>query len=165
MAEMVMASNMAPTLIEDAGARFSKTARSHPAHREARRGVGRLRAAAVLRGRLADDAAERAAERAEAREADVEADLGDAAVGLAQQEHRALDAAALQVAVWRLAEGRAERPDEVRLRDVGDACEARHVERLGIGAVHRVAGAQHPAVGVLDGAAHADITLRSAAGE
>jgi hypothetical protein len=34
---------------------------------------------------------------AQAREADVEADVGDALVGLAQEEHRALDAPALQV--------------------------------------------------------------------
>ena len=51
---------------------------------------------------------EGAAERAEAVEADVEADIGDAAIGRSQQEHRALDAPALQVAVRRLAEGVAE---------------------------------------------------------
>src|SRR3954464_6552840 len=97
--------NMAATL--DAGARlvFSETAGPHPRHRDAdRRGVHAGVGAAVLARRLAEDRAERAAERAEAGEAHVEADLGHAAVGLAQQEHRALDAPALQVAVRRLAE-------------------------------------------------------------
>ena len=91
----------------------------------------------------------------EAGEADVEADLGDAAVGLAQQEHRPLDPAALQVAVRRLAERRPEGADEVRLGDdMRDAGQRRDVERLGVGAVHRVAGAEQAAVGLLDGAAH-----------
>jgi hypothetical protein len=53
----------------------------------------------MRRRRLTDDARERAAERAEAGEADVQADLGDAAVRRAQQVHGPLDAAALQVAV------------------------------------------------------------------
>ena len=46
---------------------------------------------AIVRRRLADDVAERPAEGAQAGKADVEADVGDAAVGLAQQEHRALN--------------------------------------------------------------------------
>src|ERR1700742_4015871 len=94
--------------------RFSETAGSRPAHGEAGRHRDGLAARAELRRRLADDLAERAAEGAEAEEADVEADLGHAAVGLAQQEHRALDTAALQVAVGRLPERRLEGADEVR---------------------------------------------------
>ena len=79
--------------------------------------------------RLADDVAERPAERPQAGEPDVEADVGHAAVGLAQQEHRPLDPPALQIAVRRLAERGAKRPDEVRLRDVarsapGSECRA-----------------------------------------
>src|ERR671913_215599 len=42
---------------------------------------------AIARRRLADDLAERAAERPEAGEADVEADVGDVSVRLAQEEH------------------------------------------------------------------------------
>src|SRR3954451_7661768 len=134
--------------------RFSETARSRPGHAEAGRRGPDGRAPAVLAPRLADDGAGRAAECAEAGEADVEADLGDAAVRLAQEEHRALDAPALQIAVRRLAERDAKRADEVRFRHMGDAGEPAHVERLGVRPVHRVAGAQHPAVGVLHGPAH-----------
>jgi hypothetical protein len=109
---------------------------------------------AVAGGRLADDGPEGAAEGPKAREADVEADVGHAAVGLHEQEHRALDAATLQVAMRRLAERGPEGPDEMRLGHVGDAREGADVERLRVAAVHRVARAQQPAVGVLDGPAH-----------
>ena len=54
----------------------------------------------------------------------------------------------------RLAERRAEGPDEVRLRHVRDPGERGDVERLGELPVHRVAGAQHPAVLLLGLAAH-----------
>ncbi len=55
--------------------------------------------------------------------------VGHAAIRLPQQEHRPLDAAALQVAVRRLAEGGAEDADEMRLGDVarsapGSRCRA-----------------------------------------
>src|SRR3954470_20317169 len=113
--------SMGAKLVHAARIRFSETARSRPGHAEAGRGRRHGGAPAVLGGRFADDVAERPAERAEAREADVEADLGHAAVGLAEQEHRALDAAALEVAVRGLAERRPERADEVRLGDVRDA--------------------------------------------
>src|SRR6266851_10296121 len=103
---MVIAFNIRPTLGVGRRARFSKTARSHPAHREARGGRGDVRALAVIGRRLAHDVAERATEGAQAAEADVETDVGHAALGLAQQEHRAFDAAALQVAMWCLAERR-----------------------------------------------------------
>src|SRR5689334_24968708 len=95
--------------------RFSKTAGSHPRHREARRGVDDDAPGAVFRGVLADDVAESAAERAEAGKPDLEADVGDASLRFAQQEHRPLNAPALQVAVRRLAEGRAESADVVGL--------------------------------------------------
>src|ERR1700731_1114270 len=61
-----------------------------------------------------------------------------------------------------LAERGAERSDEMRLRDVGDAGEGRNIERLRIGAVHRIAGAQHPAVRLLDGAAQEGSPLMAA---
>src|SRR5215208_5386839 len=54
----------------------------------------------------------------------------------------------------RLAKGRPKRANEVRLGDAGDRGQRRHVERLGVGPVHRVARAQQPSVGFLDGAAH-----------
>src|SRR6476660_8462803 len=96
--------SMAVTLVAPSTVGFSETARSRPRHGEAVRDVVGDAARAVAGGRLADDGAEGAAEGAQAREADVEADLGHAAVGLHEQEHRALDAPALQVAVRRLAE-------------------------------------------------------------
>jgi hypothetical protein len=46
--------------------------------------------------------------------------LGQVAVGFAEQEHRAFDAAAQQVSVRGLAERGAERADEVRRGDRGD---------------------------------------------
>src|SRR5688500_3546405 len=58
---------------------------------------------AELGGREPDDVAERPAERAEAGEADVPRDIGDRPVGLAEQSHRPLDAATLEVVVRRLA--------------------------------------------------------------
>src|SRR4051812_44518053 len=100
--------SMGATLIARAARGFSETARSRPRHREAVGHGLRLDTRAVLRGRLADDRAEGAAERPQAGEADVEADVRDAAVALHEQEHRPLDAPALQVAVRRLAERRAE---------------------------------------------------------
>src|SRR3954454_24338008 len=96
--------SMAATLTRGPRLRFSETARSRPGHRKAVRDRQRHRAQPVLRRRLPDDRAEGPAERPEAGEAGVEADLGHAAVGLAQQEHRALHAPALEVAMRRLAE-------------------------------------------------------------
>jgi len=79
-------------------------------------------------------------------------------VGLPQQEHSALDAAALQVAVRRFAERSPERAREMRLRHMGDPGHGRDVQRLRVSAVHRVPGPEHPAVGLFDGAAHDAIT-------
>src|SRR5256885_819149 len=67
------------------------------------------------RQRLTEDLPERAAEGSPAGEADVEADVGDAAVGLAQQEHRALHSPPLQVTVRRFPEDGSEAADEVCL--------------------------------------------------
>src|SRR6266487_967575 len=101
--------------------RFSKTARSRPRLREAGWDGSEVGGPPPIGGRrLADDVGEGPAERPEAREAHVEADLGHAAVGLPEHEHRALDPAALQVAMRRLAEGGAKGPDEVGLGDVSD---------------------------------------------
>src|SRR4051794_19730609 len=162
MLESLMEFNMAATLAVACAIRFSETARSRPRHREARRGSGDDRAPAVRRRRLAHDRAEGPAERPEAREADLEADVAHRPVGLAEQEHGALDAAALEVAVRRLAERRAERADEVRLGHVREPRERRDVERPRVGAVHRVARAEHAAVSLLDGAAHTGIEPRTA---
>src|SRR5215210_7039084 len=92
--------------------RFSKTARSRPRLRKAGRDGSEVGGTPPIGGRrLADDVRECPAESPEAREANVEADLGHAAVGLPEQEHRSLDPAALQVAVRRLAKGGAKDPD------------------------------------------------------
>src|SRR4051795_8487268 len=161
MDEWVMFS-MAVTLVAPCTVGFSETAGSRPGHREAVRDVVGDAAVAVAGGRLADDGAEGAAERPEAGEADVEADVGHAAVGLHEQEHRALDPPALQVAMRRLAERGSEGADEMRLGDVGDAREGGDVEGTRIAAVHRVASAQQPAVGVFDSPAHPSSMLSGA---
>src|SRR3954470_5295781 len=126
--------SMAPTLARARAVRFSETARPRPCHREAGRRRTDGRTPAIRRRRLAEDRAERPAERPEAAEPDLEADVAHRAVRLAQQEHRALDAAALEVAVRRLAERRAERADEVRLGDGGEPRQRRDVERARVAA-------------------------------
>ena len=107
-----------------------------------------------MRGRLADDLAERPAEGPEAGEADIEADVGDAAVGLAQEEHRALDSSPLQVPVGRLPEDGAEAAAEMRFGDMRHGGHGTDIERLGVGAVHGIAGAKEAPVHVLDFPAH-----------
>src|SRR6266576_2941042 len=102
----------AAMLIEPGWVRLSETARSRPGLRETGRNGAQVCGLPAISGRrLADDASEGAAERAKAGEADVEADLTHTALGLPQQEHRALYAAALQIAVRRLAEGGAKGSD------------------------------------------------------
>src|SRR5215472_3815664 len=139
-------------------ARVVKTARlrrrSHPVLHEAGRDRQYDAALTVGRWRPAHDVAESPAEGAQAAEPDIEADVGHAEVGLTQEEHRALHATALQVAVRRLAKGRSEGADKVCLGGVGYPGEGGDVERLGVGAVDGVTSAQHPAVGLLYGAAH-----------
>src|SRR5262249_36520606 len=134
--------------------RFSKTARSRPGHQEAGR-HGRHAAAPPESGRrFAHDGLERPAEGSQAVEPDVEADVRDAATRRAEEEHRALDAPPLEVPVWRLAERRAKRADEVRVGHSRDPREARDTERLRKRAVHRVSRAQHPTVALLDRSTH-----------
>src|SRR5574337_831869 len=109
-----MTMRMSRTLGRGGRLRFSKTARLHGfpkrrprAHCRELNTVGRddwPMAPAVAGRRLAHDLAEGSAEGSQAREGDVEADIGDAAVGLAQEQHRALHPSPLQVAVRRLAE-------------------------------------------------------------
>src|SRR3712207_2059421 len=121
---------MRASLSPPVSARFSKTARSGPGLGEAGRYRPEVLGAPAIGGRrIADDRRKGAAERAEAGEADVEADLGDAAVGLAQKEHRALHPAPLEVPVRGLAEGRTKDADEVRLGDVRDLRQRRDVKR------------------------------------
>src|ERR1700730_11045620 len=91
--------SMRVSLVGRRRVRFSKTARSGPRHHEAGRSDQGAGAPAVHRRRLADDVAEGSAERAQAVEANLAADVRHAAAGLAQQEHGALDAAALEIAV------------------------------------------------------------------
>src|SRR3954470_9140927 len=103
--------------------RFSETAllaitRPGPGHDHASRDIaGRpgtcTPARAVRRRGHSDHAREGPAEAAEAHETDVEADLGHRPLGLAQQCHRALEPAPLEIAVRRLAERLLEGPDEV----------------------------------------------------
>src|SRR6266576_3723567 len=88
---------------------FSKTARSGPGHGEASWDCQRARVEAVRDRCLVDDFMKGPAESAEAREPDVEADVRHAAVGFAQQEHRALDPPALKISMRSLVKGRAER--------------------------------------------------------
>jgi hypothetical protein len=128
-------------------------------HLHAVRGDDGSVAGAIGGRRLADDVAEGAAERPEAAESDVEADIGDAAISLAQEEHGALHAPALEVAMRGLAEDGAEAADEVRLRDVRDRGDGADIERLGVGAIHRIPRAEEASVELLDVAAHAG-TLR-----
>ena len=110
--------------------------------------------AAIGRRRLPDDLPERAAEAPETGETDRETDIGDTALGLSQQEHRAFDPAALKVAVRRLTEHAREAAAEMGRRNVGDRGDGRDVERLGVRAVDRVPGPQQAPVQFLDLSAH-----------
>src|SRR6188472_767564 len=65
-------------------------------------------------GRDAEGASEAGGERADALQADREADVGDRAIGVAQQRRRPLEAARQQVGVRRLAKGALELAAEVR---------------------------------------------------
>src|SRR5437660_1730658 len=94
---------------------FSKTARSHVSHREARRHRLHLRARPIHARRDADDLSKSAAESAQARKADVEAHVRDGALGLGKLEHRPLDPTALKVSMWGLTKGPAEGPYEMSL--------------------------------------------------
>jgi hypothetical protein len=82
--------------------------------------------------------AEARREGADAPEADQEGDVGDGAVGVAQESGRALQPAREQVPVGRLAERAAELTAEVGGRQMGDAGEGGHVERLAVAGVDQV---------------------------
>jgi hypothetical protein len=150
---------MSLTLRSERRSRFSKTAQlrrlfgSDPwAHRRkldaVRRDDGSV-SHPIARWRFTNDPGEGAAEGAEACEADIEADIGHASLGLAEQEHRALDPPSLEVPMRRLAENAAEAAAEVRGRDMGHGGHRADVERLGVRTVHRVAGAQQTPVQIL----------------
>jgi hypothetical protein len=161
------------TVGRDEGQRFSETARfrsvvgrharPHRRQLDALRCDDRAVAQPVPGWGLADDPPEGATERPEAGESDVEADLGHAPIGLAKQEHRAFDPPSLQVPVRRLAEDVAEAAAEVRRRDVRDGGHRADVERLRIGAVHRIAGTKEAPIHVLGVAAH-PVTLPRSGG-
>src|SRR3954453_8042381 len=115
MNEWESAVSMRGTLRSAIAIRFSKTAalrraaRSRPRHDHARGyiagGAGAGAPCLAVGGRRhPDHVGEDPAEGAEARETDVQADLGHRPLRLAQQRHRALQSAPLQVAVRRLAE-------------------------------------------------------------
>jgi hypothetical protein len=95
-----------------------------------RRRNGRPPPAGIRQRRFADELTECGAEGAKAPEADSEADLGNGELRAPQELLRALDAAAQQVRVRRLAEGLLEAADEVRPRGVRLACKSGNVERL-----------------------------------
>src|SRR5579864_1943606 len=72
---------------------FSETAGSHVSHREAGRHGLHLGAIPVLARRHPDHLPKHAAEGTQAGEPDVEADVGDASLRLAEHEHCPLHAA------------------------------------------------------------------------
>lgn len=86
------------------------------------------------------------------------ADVGDAVLALAQQEHRPLDPPTLQVAVRGLAESGPEGTAEVRRGHVRDPGQRGHVQRLRVVAIHGVPGAQQATVALLNGSTHPCIT-------
>src|SRR2546426_10033387 len=93
------ARSMCPTLDDVLRGGFSKTARSRPGHREAvGNGLDRP-PLAVGAWRLADDVPKNPAEGTQAGEADVEADVGHAAVGGPQQVHGTRDPAPLEISM------------------------------------------------------------------
>src|SRR4051794_29642303 len=124
MNECESAVSMDVTLRTFLATRFSETAvlrlapGSRPGHHHARGHVARRAHAgpprpAIGGRRHADHARERPAEGPEAREPHLEADLGHGPLALAQQRHRPLEPAPLEVAMRRLAERVLERADEV----------------------------------------------------
>src|SRR5579864_8136666 len=92
--------------------------RPHGRHHEAVGGHHRTMSEAILRGRLADNLPEGSAERSQAGKADLEADVGDAARGFAQEEHRPFHSPSLQVAVRCLSEGGTKAADEMLLGEI-----------------------------------------------
>jgi hypothetical protein len=84
-------------------------------------------------------------EGADALQADLEADLGDAMVGVAQQRGGALEPPGQEVLMRRLAERPPELPAEVRGREVRGAGELGDVQRLPVAGVGEVLRAEQMA--------------------
>src|SRR5947209_7031137 len=133
--------SMAVTLTAGTRLRFSIPDWSRDALGHARRHPEALPAGLAPVGARGDpdELGEARAEGAERRAADFEADLRHAQLAGAQQRHRALDPAGHQVAVGRLAVGRAELPAEVPGRHVRAARERLHIQRLSVVTVDPVA--------------------------
>src|ERR1700719_2754887 len=136
---------------------LSKTAGSRPCHRDAGRRGYDLGTRSIRQRRLANDVMERAAESAQARETNLHADVGHRSLRFAQHEHGALDPAALQVAMRRLAERSTKGPDVMSFRDVGNLGQAGDVETLRVRQIDCVPRAEHAAVDLLDDTTHAMI--------
>jgi hypothetical protein len=101
---------------------------------------------------------ERPAECAQTAETHVEANVRYTPIRGTQEKHRALDAPALEIAMRRLAERRAEGADEVRLGYVPDPRKFWNAKRFRKRAIHGVPCAQHSAIGLFYRPAH-NITL------
>jgi len=123
---------MRPAHLEPAGAR------RHLSHQISDDGTGHGRHLGAVPDHGGKPAVGGETEGAQAGETHVVADFGDCSLGLAQEEHGALDAAALQVAVWCLTERRGERTAKMGLGDVRNTGQRGHVQWLRVGAVHRV---------------------------
>lgn len=128
--------------------------RSHRGELDAVRRDDRAVSYAISARGLADDLPEGSAECPEAAEADLEAHVGDGAVRLTHEKHRALNPPTLQVPMRRLAEHGAEAAAEIGRRDVGHRGYRAHIERLGEPAIHRVPGAQQAPIQIFGFAAH-----------
>ena len=124
---------------------------AHHARRDQRPVDGRRERGAVGGRRDPERAREAGRERADALQADREADVGDRAVGGAQQRGGALEPPGQQVRVRRLAERAPELAAEVRAREARRAREVVDVERLEVAGVGEVLGAQQMACGRYEG--------------
>src|SRR5690349_5810995 len=133
---------MPTTLGEPGGRRFSKPTRlPQPREHAARDGGGRPVVPGAVGGRrLADQGGEAGAERAQRGATHPEAGLGDADVTAAQQRLGPLDPAGHEIAVRGFAVRGPEAAAEVTGRHVRRPGQRGHVERLGVVAVHPVAG-------------------------
>src|SRR5215218_1036002 len=134
-------------------------------------GGGRRSGGAVLGRRRPVHPLEAGGEGADSLETDLEADLGDGVVGVAEQRRRPLQAPGLQVDVGGLAEGAAELAAEVGLREPGGAGEILDLKRLVIARVGQVLGPEEMAGGRYEshelslGSRSRDRDLRSRAGD
>src|SRR5262245_31631329 len=119
--------------------------RAQHARRDERERRRRRERVAVGLRRDAVGTREAGRERADAAQTDGEADVGDRAVGGAQQRRGALEPAGQEVLVRRLAERTAELAAEVRAREAGAAREVVDVQRLEVPGVGQVLGAEQVA--------------------